>query len=132
MGSTSASRILPKKSPTCPGSTPPPRGCLLLARSKGDLAGCIALRDHGANACEMKRLYVRPQYRATGLGRRLAESAIAHARRMAYARIVLDTLPGMAAAQGLYASLGFREITAYYQNPLAGARFLARDLTGKE
>lgn len=103
----------------------PPRGCLLLARTNGELVGCVAVRDQGANICEMKRLYVKPQHRRAGLGRRLAELAIGHAQQLGYSRMVLDTLPSMTEAQFLYESLGFREIEGYYQNPLSGVRYLA-------
>jgi ribosomal protein S18 acetylase RimI-like enzyme len=110
----------------------PPRGCLLLARTNGELVGCVAVRDRNTDVCEMKRLYVKPQHRRTGLGRRLAESAIGHARQLRYARMVLDTLPSMSAARFLYESLGFREIEGYYQNPLGDVRYLACSLTGNE
>lgn len=106
----------------------PPDGCLLLVRSAGELAGCVAVRRQGATACEMKRLYVRLQYRGMGLGRRLAETAVGHARRAGYSRMVLDTLPNMTEAQALYASLGFREVDGYYQNPVSGVRYLALEL----
>lgn len=106
----------------------PPRGCLLLARNGGTLAGCVAVRSQTEAVCEMKRLYVRKQYRGIGLGRRLAESAVGCARRSGYSRIVLDTLPSMIEAQALYESLGFREVEGYYDNPLGGVRYLALEL----
>jgi ribosomal protein S18 acetylase RimI-like enzyme len=77
----------------------------------------------------MKRLYVKPQYRGVGLGRRLVESGIRSAQKLGYSRMVLDTLPGMAEAQALYESLGFREIEGYYPNPLEGVRYLAANLS---
>ena len=111
-----------------PKSYGPPRGCLLLARVNGETVGSVAVRYQGAAVCEMKRLYVKPQYRGTGLGRRLVESAIRHARRLSYSRMVLDTLPNMTEARSLYESLGFREVEGYYPNPLHGVRYLARDI----
>jgi ribosomal protein S18 acetylase RimI-like enzyme len=106
----------------------PPRGCLLLARTNAAFVGCVAVRDQGASVCEMKRLYVKPPFRKTGLGRRLAESAVKHAQQLGYSRMVLDTLSTMSEAQALYKSLGFREIERYYQNPLRGVRYLALEL----
>jgi GNAT superfamily N-acetyltransferase len=107
-----------------PGAYAPPRGALLLARG----SGCIALRPLGDTTCELKRLYVRPQARGTGLGRRLAEAAVAEARRLEYSRMRLDTVPGMEAAQALYEQLGFREVEPYTTNPIEGTRFLELEL----
>jgi GNAT superfamily N-acetyltransferase len=107
-----------------PGAYAPPRGVLLLARGQG----CVALRPLDDTVCELKRLYVRPQARGTGLGRALVEAVLAEARRLAYTRMRLDTLPGMEAAQRLYLQLGFREIEPYTTNPVAGARFLELEL----
>ncbi len=107
-----------------PGAYAPPRGALLLARGNG----CVALRPLDDTTCELKRLYVRPQARGVGLGRTLAEAVIAEARRLEYARMRLDTVPGMEVAQGLYEQLGFREITPYTTNPVEGTRFLELQL----
>ena len=102
----------------------PPRGVLLLAETGDSLAGCVAVRPIDAAICELKRLYVRSAYRGTGLGRRLTETALQAARDLGYTRIRLDTLPQMQAAQRLYEDLGFRDIPAYYGEPMAGQRFM--------
>jgi putative acetyltransferase len=117
---------------TLPGEYAAPRGALLLAYADGAIAGCCALRPLDAadypNAAEMKRLYVRPAWRGTGLGRRLALAALDAARQRGYASVLLDTLSDMEAARALYEDLGFQEIPPYYHNPIAGAHYLKVDL----
>jgi ribosomal protein S18 acetylase RimI-like enzyme len=117
---------------TLPGAYALPGGQLLLAYVDTELAGCGALRaladvDY-ANACEMKRLYVRPAFRRFGIGRLLAQALMDEARRAGYSCLLLDTLDEMEAARELYASLGFEEVPPYYFNPIAGAHYLKADL----
>ena len=106
---------------TLPGSYAPPRGGLWLAKQGGQAAGCVAMRPLDERRCEMKRLYVRPEFRGTGLGRRLAECAIGFARSCGYRSMVLDTLPDMEAARALYRSLGFTPCAPYYDNSGIGS-----------
>jgi len=107
-----------------PGKYARPEGRLLIAWRGDEALGCIGLRPLDAGTCEMKRLYVRPAARGAQLGRRLVERICSEAREAGYARIWLDTLPTMGAAQGLYAAMGFVEIEPYVFNPVEGTRFL--------
>ena len=111
-----------------PGEYAPPRGALLMALAHEKLAGCCALRALDAvdypNACEMKRLYVRPGFRRTGVGRQLVETILDCARMANYDCVLLDTLDEMERARALYQDLGFEEIPPYYHNPIEGAHYL--------
>jgi GNAT superfamily N-acetyltransferase len=115
-----------------PGEYAEPRGVLLLAFVDDQLAGCVAMRgladvDH-ANACEMKRLFVRRAFRRFGLGRLLAQALMERAASAGYSTMLLDTLDEMESARELYATLGFEEVAPYYFNPIAGAHYLKAPL----
>ena len=98
---------------------------ILMAYVDNELAGCIALHPFGeAGICEMKRLYVRPEWRKYGVGRALALRIIEEAKKRGYRAMRLDTLPMMQGAMRLYESLGFVDIEPYRYNPIAGTRFL--------
>ncbi len=111
-----------------PGKYGPPDGALLLAMEDQQALGCVALRRFSSTDAEMKRLYVQPLHRHLGLGRMLAQRIVERARELGYRRMVLDTLDTMHGAQALYRSLGFVDIDAYYDNPLPGALYFAKDL----
>jgi GNAT superfamily N-acetyltransferase len=95
---------------TLPGIYSPPEGRLLIARCDGRPAGCVALRSHDPATCELKRLYVRPEFRGRRIGRLLTERLLDEARETGYTRMVLDSLRSMVAAHQIYRALGFRTV----------------------
>ena len=107
-----------------PGKYAPPEGAILLAKTGNRAAGCVAVRKLEDGVCEMKRLFVRPDFRRQGLGRILAQRIIQEARRLGYKTMRLDTLERLKEALLLYESLGFKRINAYYENPLPGVVYL--------
>jgi putative acetyltransferase len=111
-----------------PGSYAPPSGRLLLAAVDEMPRGCVALQEITSETCEMKRLYVQPGQRGTGLGRLLVARMLDEARAIGYRQIVLDTLPSMTRAQAMYVALGFEEIPPYRPNPVLGTRYMGRSL----
>jgi ribosomal protein S18 acetylase RimI-like enzyme len=113
---------------TLPGVYAPPEGCILLADDSGQIAGCVALRPLEDKICEMKRLFVRSDYRGRGMGRMLACSVIDRAREKGYEKMRLDTIATMKEARTLYYSLEFRNIKAYRFNPLDDPSYMELDL----
>ena len=111
-----------------PGRYASPSGCLLLAMAGDSPAGCVAMRDLGGGDCEMKRLYVAPEFRGRGVGRLLVEQVIQRARQVGYRRMVLDTVPEMAGAIALYRSFGFVETSPYWECPVERTIYLERRL----
>lgn len=108
-----------------PGKYAPPDGRLYLAYADGDLAGCIALRSLADSVCEMKRLFVRGEYRGRQIGRFLIERVIEDAKKIGYGSMRLDTFPPkMGKAVQLYEACGFHEIAPYYDNPNEGVLFM--------
>jgi GNAT superfamily N-acetyltransferase len=101
-----------------PGAYGRPRGRLWLAMVGGEAAGCVGLRPYEGDACEMKRLYVRPAHRGKSIGRKLAEKSIEVAKELGYRKMLLDTLASMPEATALYRRLGFKETSPYRHNPL--------------
>jgi len=111
-----------------PAPYAPPAGALLIAQDAARVAGCVALRKLDGNICEMKRLYVRPDFRGSGLGKTLIEAVVHAARHAGYRELRLDTLPSMASAQSLYRRIGFVEIQPYGEKYLPGTRFYSLEL----
>jgi len=113
-----------------PGDYAPPSGRLLLARDQGEIAGCIALRKLNDSICEMKRLYLRPNFRGKGLGGKMVKAIVNEAKQIGYSKMRLDTMPGrMDEAISLYRSVGFKEIAPYYENPTGCTLYMELDLT---
>jgi ribosomal protein S18 acetylase RimI-like enzyme len=114
-----------KELASLPGDYAAPDGRLLLAEYSGVPAGCVALHKIGPEICEMKRLYLRPQFRGHGIGRALVENLIAEASRIGYRKMRLDTVePKMQDAVALYRRFGFQEIEPYRVNPIEGALYM--------
>jgi ribosomal protein S18 acetylase RimI-like enzyme len=107
-----------------PGAYAPPDGRLFLGFVGSQPGGCVALRKLDRTVCEMKRMYVKPELRGYGLGRRLAERVIGAGREAGYSAMRLDTIRTMTAAIGLYRSFGFRSIDPYCVNPVEGAEYM--------
>jgi GNAT superfamily N-acetyltransferase len=97
-----------------PGEFSPPSGALLIADDAGRIAGCVALRRLRDDACEMKRMFVAPDFHGKGVGRMLATAIIERGKALGYARMMLDTGPRQREAQGLYRTLGFKDVAPYY------------------
>jgi ribosomal protein S18 acetylase RimI-like enzyme len=107
-----------------PGKYALPDGALLIAKSSGKVCGCVALRNFDDQVCEMKRLYVKPEFRKIGLGKDLVKRIISEAKKRGYKFMRLDTLATMQSAIKLYESFGFYEIPAYTFNPISGAVYM--------
>ncbi len=111
-----------------PGKYFYPGGDLLIGLEGERVVGCVAVRKLDDDTCEMKRLFVRPEARGTGLGRKLAQEIITIARKLGYSLMRLDTLEKLTEAMHLYETLGFRRTEPYYENPLPGVVYWALEL----
>ncbi len=112
-----------------PGPYAAPEGAILLATVDDGAVGVVAVQPlDEEGVCEMKRLYVSPDHRARGIGRALGEAILDTARALGYDTMRLDTVASMEAARALYRSLGFRERSAYYHNPLDDVVYMERSL----
>ncbi len=107
----------------------PPAGCLIIAYKNDDPAGCIALHQIDTTTCEMKRMFVKPEFRGQGIGDTLVSAILQSAQQKGYKRMVLDTLDRLQAAIYLYKRYGFFETSAYYANPLPGVVYMELSLT---
>ena len=106
-----------------------PDGDLVLAYWNDEVAGCVALtKMKDAGACEMKRLYVKPELRKNKIGRILIEELLNSAKERNYERMRLDTFEKLEAAVHLYKQYGFKNISAYYNNPLEGVVYMEKEL----
>lgn len=106
-----------------------PKGALIIAYIQGIAAGCVAIREFDSDTAELKRMYVRPDYRGVNIGRTLLEMAVEKSAELGYGNIRLDTLPSMAPALKLYRAFGFYEITPYRFNPVEGAIYMEKTLS---
>ena len=131
-----AASVLPEfdqEMATFPAKYAPPSGALVLATVDGEPAGAVALWQQAPGICEMKRLYVKPQFRKLALGRQLAEAIVAEGRAMGYRAMRLDTISSsMATARALYERMGFREVEPYYDNPMPDACYMELALRSSE
>ena len=114
---------------TLPGKYAAPKGFILLAYDEDQPIGCVALHEWSDGIAEMKRLFVQPQTRGAGIGKKLVEKVINEVKVMGYSRVWLDTIPGMDSAQALYRGMGFKEIPRYRDNPNQGTLFFELQLS---
>lgn len=105
-----------------------PQGCLLLAKHEQQALGCVAFQALASDICEMKRMFVLPDYQGQGIGFRLVERLFSEAQNAGYQIMRLDTHPSMHRAAKLYQSMGFYPISRYNQNPTQGIRFFEKML----
>jgi GNAT superfamily N-acetyltransferase len=107
----------------------PPEGSLLFAEDlSGNWLGCVAIRKVKTTECELKRMYVRPEFRRQGIGKILLDHALDIAGQLGYRQIRLETLPAMKEARQLYFSRGFSENTSDSAGHAGETLFMEREL----
>jgi putative acetyltransferase len=105
-----------------------PKGCLMIVYNNEHAIGCAAIREFENTTAELKRMYLKPESRGNGIGKKLLQAMINKAIELGYLKMRLDTLPQMTEAQQLYKQYGFQQIASYRFNPVEGTIYMEKIL----